>query len=708
MRSQRQPGLRSRLYRRAVADAFVKLDPRRMVRNPVMFVVEVGSLLITLLFVQALLFPLPSQGRGSGGEVVGFIGAVALWLWFTVLFANFSEAVAEGRGKAQAEALRRTRRQTQARQLPKGASYERLTSAPTGHTPVSSTALRRGDIVLVEAGDIVPADGEVISGIASVDESAVTGESAPVIREAGGDRSAVTGGTRILSDWLVVRVTTDPGEGFLDRMISLVEGAKRQKTPNEIALNILLAGFTIIFLVVCATLLPYSLYSVAATGHGAPITVTVLVALLICLIPTTIGGLLPAIGIAGIDRLIRRNVIALSGRAVEAAGDVDVLLLDKTGTITLGNRQAVAFIPVGRADPRSLAEVAQLASLADETPEGRSIVILAKEQYGLRGRAVGAGPETPTGARFIPFTAQTRMSGVDLDGTSIRKGAPDTMLAYIQGFGRSVPPELKTAVDGIARSGGTPLVVARNGEALGVVHLKDIVKGGIKERFAQLRRIGIKTVMITGDNPLTAAAIAAEAGVDDFLAQATPEAKLKLIREYQAGGRLVAMTGDGTNDAPALAQADVAVAMNSGTQPAREAANMVDLDSNPTKLIEIVEIGKQLLMTRGSLTTFSIANDVSKYFAIIPAAFASTYPALGALNFMRLTTPSSAILSAVIFNALIIVALIPLALRGVAYRPAPAAQLLRDNLLIYGLGGLIAPFIGIKVIDLILTIFRFA
>jgi K+-transporting ATPase ATPase B chain len=708
MKLQKQSSLRGQLYRRAVADAFIKLDPRRMVRNPVMFVVEVGSLLTTLLFVQALLLPLPLQGRGSGGEVPGFIGAVALWLWFTVLFANFSEAVAEGRGKAQAEALRRTRHQTQAKRLLKTALYERLVSAPAGHTLVSSTALRRGDIVLVEAGDIIPADGEVMSGIASVDESAVTGESAPVIREAGGDRSAVTGGTRILSDWLVVRVTADPGEGFLDRMINLVEGAKRQKTPNEIALNILLAGFTIIFLVVCATLLPYSLYSVATTGRGAPITITVLVALLVCLIPTTIGGLLPAIGIAGIDRLIRRNVIALSGRAVEAAGDVDVLLLDKTGTITLGNRQAVAFIPVNHADPRALAEAAQLASLADETPEGRSIVVLAKEQYGLRGRPVGAGPETPSGARFIPFTAQTRMSGVDLDGTSIRKGAPDAMIAYIQGLGRTVPPELKTAVDGIARTGGTPLVVARNGEALGVVHLKDIVKGGIRERFAQLRRIGIKTVMITGDNPLTAAAIAAEAGVDDFLAQATPEAKLKLIREYQAGGRLVAMTGDGTNDAPALAQADVAVAMNSGTQPAREAANMVDLDSNPTKLIEIVEIGKQLLMTRGALTTFSIANDVSKYFAIIPAAFASTYPALGALNFMRLTTPASAILSAVIFNALIIVALIPLALRGVAYRPVPAARLLRDNLLIYGLGGLIAPFIGIKVIDLILTIFRFA
>jgi K+-transporting ATPase ATPase B chain len=700
MKSQRQPSLHSRLYRRAVVDAFIKLDPRRMVRNPVMFVVEIGSLLTTVLFVQALL--------GRGEAPASFIGAVTLWLWFTVLFANAAEALAEGRGKAQAESLRKTRHQTPAKALPNSGCYEQLSSPPTGTTSVPSTTLRRGDICLVETGDTIPADGEILAGIASVDESAVTGESAPVIREAGGDRSAVTGGTRVLSDWLVMRVTADPGEGFLDRMINLVEGAKRQKTPNEIALNILLAGFTIIFLVVCATLLPYSLYSVAVTGQGAPITVTVLVALLVCLIPTTIGGLLPAIGIAGIDRLIRRNVIALSGRAVEAAGDVDVLLLDKTGTITLGNRQAVAFIPVNHFDPFLLAESAQLASLADETPEGRSIVVLAKEQFGLRGRAIGAGPEAPTGAHFIPFTAQTRMSGVNLDGTRIRKGAPDAMLAHIQGLGRSVPTDLKPAVEEIARTGGTPLVVARNGEALGVVHLKDIVKGGMKERFAQLRRIGIKTVMITGDNALTAAAIAAEAGVDDFLAQATPEAKLRLIREYQAGGRLVAMTGDGSNDAPALAQADVAVAMNTGTQAAREAANMVDLDSNPTKLIEIVEIGKQLLMTRGALTTFSIANDVSKYFAIIPAAFASTYPALASLNFMRLTTPASAILSAVIFNALIIVALIPLALRGVAYRPVPAAQILRDHLLIYGLGGLIAPFIGIKLIDLLLAFLNLA
>ena len=716
--------IRRELYSRAAVDAFRKLDPRRMVRNPVMFVVEVGSLLTTLLWLQSLL------GRGEASS--GFIGAVTLWLWFTVLFANFSEALAEGRGKAQAEALRRTRQETSARRLRKP---ERSAAVDT----VSSTELKQGDFYLVEAGDILPADGEVVEGIASVDESAVTGESAPVIRESGGDRSAVTGGTRLLSDWLIARVTANPGEGFLDRMIGLIEGAKRQKTPNEIALNILLSAFTIIFLGVSITLLPFSLYSVETAGQGIPITITVLVALLVCLIPTTIGGLLSAIGIAGMDRMIQRNVIAMSGRAVEAAGDVDVLLLDKTGTITLGNRQAVEFIPVGRVRPQELAEATQLSSLADETPEGRSIVVLAKEKFGLRGRTVGtqdrpAVPEAAGGAwdgpgdagnlsaspelgvlshdssapamRFIPFSAQTRMSGVDLeDGgrpVSIRKGAPDAMMALIQEAGRPLPDELKTTVEGIARNGGTPLVVARDGEALGVVHLKDIVKGGIKDRFDHLRRMGIKTVMITGDNPLTAAAIAAEAGVDDFLAQATPEAKLKLIREYQTGGRLVAMTGDGTNDAPALAQADVAVAMNTGTQPAREAANMIDLDSNPTKLIEIVEIGKQLLMTRGALTTFSIANDVAKYFAIIPAAFAGVYPVLGALNVLRLATPESAILSAVIFNALIIIALIPLALRGVPYRPLGAAQLLRDNLLIYGLGGLVAPFIGIKLIDLLL------
>jgi K+-transporting ATPase ATPase B chain len=682
--------LRRNVYRQAVIDAFVKLNPRWMVRNPVMFVVEVGSVLTTALWIEALF--------GQGEASPGFIGAISLWLWFTVLFANFSEALAEGRGKAQADALRRTRQETRAKKLSEpryGAKYR----------GVPSSMLHKGDFFLVEAGDVIPTDGEVIEGIASVDESAVTGESAPVIRESGGDRSAVTGGTRVLSDWLVVRVTASPGEGFLDRMISLVEGAKRQKTPNEIALNILLAAFTIIFLVVCITLLPFSVYSVEINHQGTQITITALVALLVCLIPTTIGGLLPAIGIAGMDRLIRRNVIALSGRAVEAAGDVDVLLMDKTGTITLGNRQAVDFIPVGKVDAHELAEVAQLASIADETPEGRSIVVLAKERYGLRGDTAA---EKRRGMRFIPFSAQTRMSGVDMDGLNIRKGAADAIIPYIQKQGKLVSPELKTTVDDISRGGGTPLVVTRNGEALGIVHLKDIVKGGIKERFIQMRKMGIKTVMITGDNPLTATAIAAEAGVDDFLAQATPEAKLKLIREHQASGRLVAMTGDGTNDAPALAQADVAVAMNTGTQAAREAANMIDLDSNPTKLIEIVETGKKLLMTRGVLTTFSIANDVSKYFAIIPAVFATTYPSLQALNFMRLATPESAILSAVIFNALIIMMLVPLALRGVPYRPVGAVKLLRNNLLIYGVGGLIVPFVGIKLIDMILVALHLA
>lgn len=684
--TKKQTQMKQEMYRRAIVESFIKLNPRWMVRNPVMFVVEVGSVLTTVLWIQAIF--------GQGEAPTGFIGAIALWLWFTVLFANFSEAVAEGRGKAQAESLRKARQDTPAKKVA-GLKVESLQveGANIKHEIVSSTALRKDDLYLVVAGDILPADGEIVAGIASVDESAVTGESAPVVREAGGDRSAVTGGTRLLSDWLVVKVSADPGQGFLDRMISMVEGAKRQKTPNEIALNILLAGFTIIFLVVCATLLPFSIYS------GGAITITVLVALLVCLIPTTIGGLLSAIGIAGMDRMIQRNVIAMSGRAVEAAGDVDVLLLDKTGTITLGNRQAVEFIPVNNLPVQELAEAAQLASLADETPEGRSIVVLAKEKFGLRG-------QTMEKMHFVPFTAQTRMSGVNFNGTSIRKGAPDTMIELIQSNGGAVASDLKPTVDSIARTGGTPLVVTRDNQALGVIHLKDIVKGGMKERFAHLRKMGIKTVMITGDNPLTAAAIAAEAGVDDFLAQATPEAKLKLIREYQTGGRLVAMTGDGTNDAPALAQADVAVAMNTGTQPAREAANMVDLDSNPTKLIEIVEIGKQLLMTRGSLTTFSIANDVAKYFAIIPAAFASTYPILGALNFMRLATPESAILSAVIFNALIIIALIPLALRGVPYRPVGAAQLLRDNLLIYGLGGLLVPFIGIKLIDMVLVWLR--
>jgi len=689
-------GIRAQLYRRAIWDAFIKLNPKHQVKNPVMFVTEVGSFLTTVLWIQAL--------AGKGEAPAGFIGAIALWLWFTVLFANFSEALAEGRGKAQAESLRKARQDTPAKKL--HGMQTSLDEAVKVVTLVSSTKLIKNDLFLVETGDVLPADGEIVYGIASVDESAVTGESAPVVREAGGDRSAVTGGTRLLSDWLIVRVSADPGQGFLDHMISLIEGAKRQRTPNEIALSILLSSFTIVFLVVCMTLLPFSLFSVEVAGQGTPITITVLIALLICLIPTTIGGLLSAIGIAGMDRLIQRNVIAMSGRAVEAAGDVDVLMLDKTGTITLGNRQAVAFMPVNGVKMSELAEAAQLASLVDETPEGRSIVVLAKEQFGLRGQTMGASQKAPGGMHFIPFTAQTRISGVDFNGTQIRKGAPDTMIALILDKGNNIPVDLLPTVENIANSGGTPLVVAKNGEALGVIHLKDIVKGGIKERFAQLRKMGIKTVMITGDNPLTAAAIAAEAGVDDFLAQATPETKLKLIREYQRGGRLVAMTGDGTNDAPALAQADVAVAMNTGTQPAREAANMIDLDSNPTKLIEIVEIGKQLLMTRGSLTTFSIANDVSKYFAIIPAAFVTTYPILGKLNFMHLATPESAILSAVIFNALIIIMLIPLALKGVPYRPKPAAQLLRDNLLIYGVGGLIAPFIGIKLIDMLLTFLR--
>jgi K+-transporting ATPase ATPase B chain len=682
-----------KMVQQAIIDSYVKLNPRSMLRNPVMFVVEAGSVLTTGLWIQAL--------TGKGEAPAWFIGAVTIWLWFTVLFANFSEALAEGRGKAQAEALRRTRQETIAKKLP-GKPEDDVKPSHTQSIP--STQLRLADLYLVEAGDIIPVDGEVVAGIASVDESAVTGESAPVIRESGGDRSAVTGGTHILSDWLVVRVTANPGEGFLDRMISLVEGAKRQKTHNEIALNILLAAFTIIFLGVCVTLLPYSLYSVQVTGKGTPVTITVLVALLVCLIPTTIGGLLSAIGIAGMDRMIQRNVIALSGRAIEAAGDVDVLLLDKTGTITLGNREAVAFIPANGTTNRELAEAAQLASLADETPEGRSIIILAKKKFGLRERTLSATPEAPLGMTFIPFSAQTRMSGVDFDGTHIRKGAPDTIFNSIQRAGLPIPQPLRDAVETIAKSGGTPLVVARNEHPLGIIHLKDIVKGGLKDRFTQLRKMGIKTVMITGDNPLTAAAIAAEAGVDDFLAQATPETKLALIRKYQEGGRLVAMTGDGTNDAPALAQADVAVAMNTGTQSAREAANMIDLESNPTKLIEIVEIGKQLLMTRGALTTFSIANDVSKYFAIIPAAFATTYPQLGILNIMHLATPESAILSAVIFNALIIVMLIPLALRGVPYRAVGAARLLRNNLLIYGLGGLIAPFIGIKLIDLFLVV----
>ena len=668
----------------AALNSLKKLDPRHQIKNPVMFVVLIGSVLTTGLYFQAL--------GGHGEASPGFIQAITLWLWFTLIFANFAEAMAEGRGKAQAESLRKARKDTSAKKLSKpkyGANFQ----------TISATTLRKGDVVVVEAGDFIPMDGDIIEGVASVDESAITGESAPVIREAGGDRSAVTGGTRVLSDWIVVRISSNPGETFLDRMIAMVEGAKRQKTPNEIALNILLAGLTIIFLLATVTLLPFSIYSVTSAGHGAVITVTVLVALLVCLIPTTIGGLLSAIGIAGMDRMIQANVIATSGRAVEAAGDVDVLLLDKTGTITLGNRQAVAFIPTNGVDTKTLADAAQLASLSDETPEGRSIVVLAKEKYGIRERNVHE-----LGATFIPFTAQTRMSGVNLsEGRQIRKGAADAIESYVKTSGGLFPADLKSGIEGIAKSGGTPLVVAENQKVLGVIQLKDLVKGGIKERFMELRRMGIKTIMITGDNPLTAAAIAAEAGMDDFLAQATPETKLKLIREMQTGGRLVAMTGDGTNDAPALAQADVAVAMNTGTQAAKEAGNMVDLDSNPTKLIEVVQIGKQLLMTRGSLTTFSIANDVSKYFAIIPAAFMGTYPVLGKLNIMHLATPESAVLSAVIFNALIIVALIPLALRGVKYKPMGANRLLRDNLLIYGIGGIISPFIAIKLIDMLLV-----
>jgi K+-transporting ATPase ATPase B chain len=668
------------ILKRAVLESFVKLDPRVQWKNPVMFVVLVGSVLVTLRWL-----------FGSGTESSGFVLAVALWLWFTLIFANFAESVAEGRGKAQAAALRGTRRDVMAKKLP-----EARRDAPW--SMASGSALRKGDLVLVEAGDPIPADGEVIEGAATVDESAITGESAPVVRESGGDFSSVTGGTRVLSDWLVVRVTANPGETFLDRMIGLVEGAKRQRTPNEVALSILLAKFTLIFLLACATLLPFSLYAVKAAGQGSPVSVTVLVALLVCLIPTTIGGLLSAIGIAGMDRMIRANVIATSGRAVEAAGDVDVLLLDKTGTITLGNRQASAFWRAPGAQDSELADAAQLSSLADETPEGRSIVVLAKQKFGLRERDLQS-----LGAQFVPFSAHTRMSGVDLADRRVRKGAPEAVRAWVEAQGGRFPQEVVELVETVSRRGATPLVVADGRRVLGVVELKDVVKGGIRERFAELRRMGIRTVMITGDNRLTAAAIAAEAGVDDFLAEATPEAKLKLIRQTQGEGRLVAMCGDGTNDAPALAQADVAVAMNSGTQAAKEAGNMVDLDSNPTKLIEVVEIGKQLLITRGSLTTFSIANDIAKYFAIIPAAFSATYPQLNALNLMHLATPSSAILSAVIFNALIIVALIPLALKGVSYRAAGAHQLLRRNLLIYGLGGIVVPFLGIKLIDLLLV-----
>ena len=671
------------LMRPALIDAFRKLDPRVQRRNPVMFVVYVGSAFTTALAI---------------AQPEGFTIAVALWLWFTVLFANFAEAMAEGRSKAQAASLRGLKKQTWAKKLE--ATYERGTPRTAMHWhPLEADNLRKTDLVLIEAGDTVPADGEVIDGVASVDESAITGESAPVIRESGGDFSAVTGGTRVLSDWVVVRVTVNPGETFVDRMIAMVENAKRQKTPNEIALTILLVALTIVFLGVVVTLLPFSTFGVAASGAGQPVSLVVLVALLVCLIPTTIAGLLSAIGVAGMSRLMQANVIATSGRAVEAAGDVDVLLLDKTGTITLGNRQASAFLPAPGVKEADLADAAQLASLADETPEGRSIVVLAKQKFNLRERDVAA-----LGATFVHFTAQTRMSGVDLpDHRAVRKGAADSIRRHVEALGGSFPAALQTAVDDVARRGSTPLVVADGTKVLGVVELKDIVKGGIKERFAELRRMGIKTVMVTGDNRLTAAAIAAEAGVDDFLAEATPEAKLKLIREHQAQGRLVAMTGDGTNDAPALAQADVAVAMNTGTQAAKEAGNMVDLDSNPTKLIEIVETGKQMLMTRGALTTFSIANDVAKYFAIVPAAFVATYPQLSALNVMQLASPNSAILSAVIFNALIIVFLIPLALKGVSYRAVSAAVLLRRNLAIYGLGGVVVPFIGIKAIDMLIA-----
>jgi len=685
------------IVRQAVRDAFLKLHPRHQIKNPVMFVVWVGSLLTTVLWVQGLV--------GTGEAPSWFILSIAFWLWFTVLFADFAEAMAEGRGKAQADSLRQARRELTAKKLgtvEQGheyhAAWNREQNRLDTFSLVSACELKKGDVVLVEANDFIPADGEVVEGVASVNESAITGESAPVIRESGGDRSAVTGGTKVLSDWLIIKVTASPGESFLDRMIAMVEGAKRQKTPNEIALNILLAALTIIFLLATVTLLPYSLYSVASAGTGSPVTVTVLVALLVCLIPTTIGALLSAIGIAGMDRMVQANVIAMSGKAVEAAGDVDVLLLDKTGTITLGNRQATIFVPADGVSDQVLADACQLSSLADETPEGRSIVVLAKEKYGLRARDLHE-----LGATFLPFTAQTRMSGVNFDGREIRKGSTDAVEAYVTALGGHFSQFVRNNVEMIAKQGGTPLVVAEGSKVLGVIALQDVVKGGIKERFGELRRMGIKTIMITGDNPQTAAAVAAEAGVDDFLAQATPEAKLKLIRELQGEGRLVAMTGDGTNDAPALAQADVAVAMNTGTQAAKEAGNLVDLDSNPTKLIEVVEIGKQLLMTRGALTTFSIANDVAKYFAIIPAAFATTYPALNALNIMHLATPYSAVLSAVIFNALIIIALIPLALRGIQYRPIGAGPLLRRHLLIYGLGGVIVPFIGIKLIDMLLA-----
>ncbi len=667
---------------RAVRASLVKLNPVTLRKNPVMFVVEAGAALTTLFLIRDIV---------SGGGSIGFQLQITLWLWFTVLFANFAEAMAEARGKAQAETLRKSKTDVLAKRLTPAGKVER----------VSGSALRSGDVVLCDAGDLIPGDGEVVEGIATVDESVITGESAPVIRESGGDRSAVTGGTKVLSDQIKIRITSNPGETFLDRMIALVEGAERQKTPNEIALNILIAGLTLIFLMAVITLQPYSAFSVAQAGSGAVPTVAVLISLLVCLIPTTIGGLLSAIGIAGMDRVMQHNVLAMSGKAVEAAGDVNSLLLDKTGTITLGNRQAVAFLPIGGVNEQELADAAQLSSLADETPEGRSIVVLAKEKYSLRGRHL---PEHA----FIPFSAYTRMSGVDVDGRQLRKGASDAICKFVMERGGEVPGDFQEMSDRISRSGGTPLAVADGKHLLGVVHLKDIVKGGMKERIAQLRRMGIRSIMITGDNPLTAAAIAAEAGVDDFLAQATPKDKLEYIKKEQAAGRLVAMSGDGTNDAPALAQADVGVAMNTGTMAAKEAGNMVDLDSNPTKLIEIVAIGKQLLITRGALTTFSIANDIAKYFAIIPAMFMTTYPALAQLNIMGLHTPQSAVLSAVIFNALIIIALVPLALRGVKYRPLDAASLLRRNLLIYGIGGIIAPFPGIWLIDQLLVLLRLA
>jgi K+-transporting ATPase ATPase B chain len=678
-------GLSGPVVLQGMRDAFAKLNPRTQVRNPVMFVVFIGSLFTTAMGLAAAFGVAPNAGRP------GFILMVAAWLWLTVLFANFAEALAEGRGKAQAAALRSTRREVQAKKLTnRNRDY--------GHVLVQASSLRRDDVVFVETMDVIPADGEVIEGVASVDESAITGESAPVLREAGGDFCSVTGGTRVLSDWLVVRVTSNPGEAFLDRMIAMVEGARRGKTPNEIALSILLSFLTLVFLLATVTLAPFSRYAVASAGAGSAVTAVVLVALLVCLIPTTIGGLLSAIGIAGMDRMVRSNVIATSGRAVEAAGDVDVLLLDKTGTITLGDRQASAFHPAPGVKEQDLADAAQLASLADETPEGRSIVVLAKQRFQLRGRDLGGVTH-----EFHKFSAQSRMSGVDLEGRRLRKGAADAVRKFVEAEGGAWPAAVTQQVETVARQGATPLVVAEGKRALGVIELRDIVKGGIRERFAELRQMGIKTVMVTGDNRLTAAAIAAEAGVDDFLAEATPEAKLALIRRYQGEGHLVAMCGDGTNDAPALAQADVAVAMNSGTQAAKEAGNMVDLDSNPTKLIEVVDVGKQMLVTRGALTTFSIANDLAKYFAIIPAAFATTYPQLGALNLMRLASPESAILAAVIFNALIIVVLVPLALRGVKTRAASAAHLLRRNLLVYGLGGLVVPFIGIKLIDVLLV-----